>query len=128
MRLKRILTQNPSQPSRIEVFTCYKFCQVGHKANKSILQAKTHNMKIKSFKKQCFSLLIHSDSKETLHKIQTTNSSLSNSLNEEATLCLNNCNVITKDQSQEEPSLKSLRKLRHTRLKLNIFKNLKTYY
>ena len=48
------------------------------------------------------SLLIHSDSEEAHGKIQISNSDLSDSSDEEATICPNNCNVMTNDQSQEE--------------------------
>ena len=47
-------------------------------------------------------LLIYDDSKEALYKTQTFDSSRSKSSNENVTLCPNNCNVNTKDQSQEE--------------------------
>jgi len=48
------------------------------------------------------SLLINDNSEEALYEIQTSDSSRSNSSYEEVTLCPNNCNIITKDQSLEE--------------------------
>ena len=54
----------------------------------------------KKLQKVMLSLLINSDSEEAFYEIQTYNDS--DSPKEEITICLNNCNVITKYQSQEE--------------------------
>ena len=48
------------------------------------------------------SLLIHDNLEEALCEIRTSNSSHSNASDEEVSLCPNNCNVIAKDESQEE--------------------------
>ena len=73
------------------------------------------------------SILINDDSLEALCEIQISDSSRSNSSDEKVTLYPNNCNIITKDQYQEE-FFDISRGLRNQKSKLNVFTSLKAYY
>ena len=72
-------------------------------------------------------LLIHDDSEEGLYEIQTSESSHSNSSDEEVTLCPNNCNVITKDQCQEELLFNIIEKIKEPEIKTQWLPSLKGY-
>ena len=78
-------------------------------SNENQNDSQINNMKLEDKKIQEIMpfLLIYDDSKEAFYKIQTFDSKRSKSLDENVTLCPNNCNVITKDQSQEELPFKS---------------------
>ena len=85
-------------------------------------------MEIKTLQEIVFFLLIYNDSKEALDKIQTFDSSCSKSSYKNVTLCPNNSNIITKDQSQENSSSISSKGLRNQKSKINAFMKLKAYY
>ena len=61
----------------------------------------------------------------TILKKPSTYSSRSNSSDEEATLCPNNCNVITKDQSQEKLLFDSIEKIEEPEIKTQCIHELK---
>ena len=71
------------------------------------------------------SLLIQDDSEESLYEIRTSDSSYSSSLDEEVTLCPNNCNVITKDQSREELLFDIIEKIEEPEIKTHCLHKLK---
>lgn len=72
-------------------------------------------------------LLIYNDSNIALYKIQTFDSSCSKSSYENVTLCPNNCNVITKDQSQEKLLFDIVERIEETKIKHQCLHELKSF-